>query len=121
MPHKDKKLTESFNKFKQALKYEKKIHDNPVYFAGIVKCFETCLEYAWKFMKREATEQGFEVYSPREAIKLAGKIKLIDDVEKWLNFLEDRNLSVHDYLGISDEDYLKLIKDFNKEMTKLVK
>ena len=115
----DKKLQESIQKLTQALKHEKKIHDDPVYFAGITKCFETCLEYAWKFMKREVTQQGYEAYSPREAIKLAGKIQLIENVEKWLNFLEDRNLSVHDYLDIPEKTYLELIKDFFKEVKKL--
>lgn len=115
----DKKLAESIQKLAQSLKHQDKIHDDPVYFAGITKCFETCLEYAWKFMKREVVKQGYEAYSPREAIKLAGKIQLIEDVEKWLNFLEDRNLSVHDYLDIPEQDYINLIKDFFKEVKKL--
>jgi uncharacterized protein with HEPN domain len=40
-------------------------------------------------------------------------------VQKWLDFLEDRNLAVHDYLGISDEDYIKMIKEFLIEVKKL--
>ncbi len=119
MPTKDKKLIESIQKLEQALKHEKKIHDDPIYFAGISKCFEVCLEYAWKYMKREATAQGYEAYSPKESIKLGGKIKLIDNVELWLDFLEDRNLAVHDYLGISEKDYLTLIKSFLKEVKRL--
>lgn len=46
-------------------------------------------------------------------------VELIDNVELWLDFLEDRNLAVHDYLGIMDEDYLKSIKKFMSEVKKL--
>ena len=73
---------------------------------------------AWK---RKAVNEGLEVFSPKEAIKIAGKLKLIDDVEKWLNFLSDRNLAVHGYLGIKDEDYLKTIQEFLTEVKKLIK
>lgn len=61
-----------------------------------------------------------EVYSPKEIIKVTGRLKFIDDVERWLGFLKDRNLAVHDYVGVSDEDYLKTIKAFHKEVKKLV-
>ena len=116
----DPKLKESIQKLQKALKHENKIHDDPVYLAGIIKCFEVSIEYSWKLMKRETTKQGYEVYSPREAIKLAGKTKIIDDVELWLNFLEDRNLSVHDYLGIPEKEYLELIKRYLIEAKKLI-
>ncbi|MBF0106796.1 MAG: nucleotidyltransferase substrate binding protein [Deltaproteobacteria bacterium] len=117
----DSKLEESLKKLEAALKNEKLLFDDDVYFAGVIKYFEVALEYAWKFMKHEVNKQGFEAYSPRESIKLAGQIKLIDDVEKWLDFLEDRNLSVHDYLGVPETEYLELIRDFVLHAKRLVR
>lgn len=113
------KLQESIEALDHALGFLDKAQKDEFYFSGISKSFEVCLEYAWKYLKRRGMDEGFEVYSPKEAIKLAGRLKWIDDVEKWLNFLEDRNLAVHDYLGIADKDYLKTIQEFLVEVKKL--
>ena len=115
-----KKLTESFRHLMEALKYEKKAQTSPFFAAGIAKCFENCFEHAWKYLKQTVNEQGMEVYSPREAVKEAARLGLIEDLELWLGFIEDRNLSVHNYLGVSDEDYLQTIRDFSTEVKKLL-
>lgn len=117
----DKKFIESVEALEHALTFLKKSEKDPFYFSGISKSFEVCIEYAWKYMKREAQENGLEVYGPKEAIKYAGRMGLIDDVDKWLKFLKDRNLAVHDYLGLADEDYVKTIQEFLPEVKKLIK
>lgn len=114
-----KKLKKAIVDLEHALGFEKKGSKDPFYFAGIAKCFEICLEYAWKYFKKSAVQEGFDAYSPKESIKLAGRMGLIDNVELWLKFLEDRNKAVHDYIGVSDDDYLKTIKDFLKEVKKI--
>ncbi len=65
-------------------------------------------------------EEGLEVLSPKEAIKLAARLHIIDDAEKWLDYLQDRNLAVHDYLGVSDEQYVETIREFLKNVKKLL-
>lgn len=115
------KFKESIKALEHALSFIEKINEDRFYFSGISKSFEVCIEYAWKYLKRRATEEGLEVYSPKEAIKIGGRLGLIDDVEKWLNFLTDRNLAVHDYLGIPDEDYVETIQDFLIEAKKIIK
>jgi nucleotidyltransferase substrate binding protein (TIGR01987 family) len=100
--------------------FTKKAKQDGFYYAGISKSFEICLEYAWKYLKRCAINEGLEVYSPKDAIKAAGQLKIIDNVEKWLEFIEDRNLAVHDYLGISQDEYLKTIKGFLSEAQKII-
>ena len=30
----------------------------------------------------------------------------------WLNFMDQRNISVHDYLGIPEKDFVKRVKSF---------
>lgn len=116
----ESKLAESVKALEHALTFTEKAEVDDFYYAGISKSYETCLEHAWKYFKNKAVDEGLEVYSPKEAIKCAGRLGLIDDVEKWLDFLEDRNLAVHDYLGISKEDYLKTIRSFLVEVKKLI-
>lgn len=114
------KFKGSVKELERALTFQNKAVEDPFYFAGIAKSFEICLEYAWKELKRRVIEEGLEAFSPKEAIRLAGRLGFIDNVEKWLDFLEDRNLAVHDYLGISNEDYLQTIREFLAEAKKII-
>lgn len=113
------KFKKSVTALEHALSFREKGKLDPFYFAGISKSFEICLEYAWKELKQRVIDEGLEPFSPKETIKLAGRLGFIDNVEKWLDFLEDRNLAVHDYLGISDDDYLKTIQEFLIEAKKI--
>ena len=115
-----KKLKESVEALEHALSFLPKAKKDPFFSSGISKSFEVCLEYAWKYLKRRCLDEGVDVYSPKEALKVAGRLNLIDDVEQWMGFLKDRNLAVHDYLGLSDEEYLKTIRAFLGEVKKLV-
>jgi nucleotidyltransferase substrate binding protein (TIGR01987 family) len=117
----DEKLNQSLEALRHALEFVDKAKKDDFYYAGICKTFETCLEYAWKTLKRRATEEGLEVFSPKEAIKIGGRMGFIDDVDVWLDFLKDRNLAVHDYLGISNEEYLETIQKFFAEAQRLLK
>lgn len=113
------KLDESVKSLEHALSFLPKAKKEPFFYSGISKNFEVCLEYAWKYLKRKCIDEGVDVYSPKETLRTAGRLKFIDDVEKWFGFLKDRNLAVHDYMGISDEDYLKTIKEFLVEVKRL--
>ncbi len=92
-----------------------------ILYAGIAKCFEVCLEYAWKGMKLKIEDQGLEAYSPKEIVKVAGQIGLVDNVPRWIDFINIRNFAVHDYLGITPQEYLNTIGDFLPEVRKLKK
>ena len=114
------KLKEVAAALEHALSFERMIEQDEFYAGGIAKAFEVALEYAWKYLKHRVNSEHLEAYSPREAIKLAGSIMLIDDPEFWLRCLDARNLAVHDYIGISRKDYLRLIKRFLEELKRLI-
>jgi len=114
------RLVKAIEALDHALSFKGKAQHDSFYAAGLAKSFETCFGYAWKFLKQEVTEHGMEAHSPRDAIKTAGRIGLLDDVEAWLGFLEDRNLSVHDYLGVDDQGYLDTINAFRVSVGKLI-
>jgi nucleotidyltransferase substrate binding protein (TIGR01987 family) len=115
----DNKLLESSELFSQALAAWREAPVDRLAFAGASKCFEVSFEYAWKWFKRQADDAGLEVYGPRDSIKAAAQLGLIQDVERWDRFLHARNLSVHDYLGISDADFLSAMTDFERALAEL--
>jgi len=120
-PKEDPKLATSIVHLEEALHFLDKAKKNPVYSAAISKTYEICLEYAWKYLKKKIVGEGLETYSPKETIKHAGRLGFVDDVEKWLGYLQDRNLAVHDYLGIDNADYVKTIQSFLMDVKKLIK
>lgn len=115
----DNKLVESSELFSQALAALRKAPTDRLAFAGASKCFEVAFEYAWKWFKRQADDAGFEVYGPRDSMKAAAQLGLIQDIQRWESFLHARNLSVHDYLGISDAEFLEAMSDFDRALAEL--
>lgn len=116
----DNKLADSSDIFAQALAALRRSPTDRLSFAGASKCFEVAFEYAWKWFKRQADDAGFEVYGPRDSIKAAAQLGLIQDIQRWERFLHARNLSVHDYLGISDADFLNVMGDFERALKELI-
>ena len=114
------KFTAAVEALEHALSFEGKIGKDEFYFSGIAKSFEVAFEYGWKYLKVAVEESGLGAPSPRDAIKQAAKISLLDDPELWLECLRVRNVAVHDYLGISREAYLKLIHAYFRSAKKLL-
>lgn len=88
--------------------------------AALAKTFESMFEYVWKLLKREADQAGLEAYSPRDALRFAAQLKMIDDLELWNQFLNARNLSVHDYVSMDDATILQVVNQFRDEVNRLM-
>ncbi len=112
----NKKLDEALSLLKLSLAELQNDLSSKVNFAAVAKAYEVSFEYTWKSFKREADNAGMEVYSPRDSLKAAAQLGLIEDLELWDKFLTARNLSVHDYVGLSDEKFLSLVKAFLQEV-----
>jgi len=65
--------------------------------AGAIQFFEITFELSWKLMKDYLEYLGYSVKSPRETIKTAFSIGIIENAEVWLKALMDRNLTTHTY------------------------
>ena len=105
----------SFLLLQQALEIK-----NPSIFekGGIIQFFETTYELSWKLMKDYLEFLGYDVNSPRNSIKQAFSINLIDNGSLWLDALMDRNLTVHTY----DEEMASNVCDkINNEYYALLK
>lgn len=87
---------------------------------AVIKRFKTLFEYVWKLLKWAAEYQGVEAPGPRPAIQEAVRFGWIDDPEFWVDVLDARNGSVHDYFGIEVSAYLSLIHRFADDVTRVV-
>jgi nucleotidyltransferase substrate binding protein (TIGR01987 family) len=116
----DAKLSRAFSLLESAIEQCTTDRGNQLLHAALAKAFETTFEYLWKALKREADQAGLETYSPRDALKAAAQLKLIDDLELWNQFLNARNLSVHDYVGMEDEEMIGLVRQFRDRLRSLL-
>jgi nucleotidyltransferase substrate binding protein (TIGR01987 family) len=98
---KDLRWRQRFENFERSYlllkKYSQKEINNELERAGVIQFFEMTFELAWKVLKDYLESQGFIVKSPRESIKQAFQIDIIDDGHIWLDALDKRNLTTHTY------------------------
>jgi nucleotidyltransferase substrate binding protein (TIGR01987 family) len=77
--------------------------------AGMIQFFEISFELAWNTMKDFMEGQGIiELRTPRDTIKKAYEIGLIQDGHQWLETLQNRNLTSHTY---DEETAEKVVKE----------
>ncbi|MBI4237104.1 MAG: nucleotidyltransferase substrate binding protein [Deltaproteobacteria bacterium] len=79
-------------------------------FLTVTKAFEVLIEYEWRELKALVEDQGLDAPSPKMALKQAARLKLVTDLESWLDCIDARNNSVHDYFGISEQEYVELAR-----------
>ncbi len=94
---------------------------------GLIQRFEYTHELAWKVMKDYAEYQGYtDVKGSRDAFRKAFEMGLIGD-KRWMESIEDRNLTSHNYDDEVAEDiyesivgvYYPLFMDFAEKMLPL--
>lgn len=108
-----KKLSRAVGNLKAALD-QYSTQSSELNFLTVAKAFETALEYAWRELKRQVDDLGLEALAPKVAVKEAAKLHLISNPELWLECIDARNDSVHDYFGISNAEYADLAREFLK-------
>ena len=86
-----------------------------------IQAFEFCYELGWKWLKAELEAQGLNAVSPREVFRLSGQVGLIDSVELWISFLQQRNLTSHTYQEATANKVYKFVKaSFAPEIKRLI-
>ena len=103
-------LLNATERLKEALKQE----ENDIVIDCVLHRFEFTFELAWKTMKDCLEEQGIvgKIGSPREIIKEAFSVGLIDNGEVWIDMMLSRNELSHLY----DEETSRKIYDNIKEI-----
>jgi len=103
---------ENFEKsYKLMEKYSKEEIKTELEKAGMIQFFEMTFELAWKVLKDYLESEEFMVKSPRETIKQAFQIGLIDNGHIWIDALSNRNLTTHTYDEALADNMVKEIKE----------
>ena len=93
-----KQRFENFDKsYKLLKKYSNQEITTELERAVIIQFFEMTFELAWKVLKDYLESEGYMVKSPRETVKQAFQIGLIDNGHIWIDALSNRNLTTHTY------------------------
>ncbi|WP_200086690.1 HI0074 family nucleotidyltransferase substrate-binding subunit [Salicibibacter cibi] len=77
--------------------------------AGLIQLFEVTFELAWKVFKDYLEAEGYIMKSPRQTIKQAFQMGIIEDGHTWIDALSDRNLT-----GLIDRDFFYIRKALEK-------
>lgn len=65
--------------------------------AGLIQSFEFTFELSWKTLKDYLVDGGYELRTPREVIKQAFQVGIIEDGHCWIEMLTKRNELTHTY------------------------
>ena len=88
---------------------------------GAAQAFEFCYELAWKMMKRVLQSKGIDVVAPKDVIRQAALVKIVDDPEVWFDFHEKRNLTSHTYEQENLIAIVEVFDLFSTEFDKVIK
>jgi nucleotidyltransferase substrate binding protein (TIGR01987 family) len=89
--------------------------------AAAIQAFEICFELSWKYLQAKLAEEGLEANSPRAVFRTSGQAGLIDNVEAWIEFTMQRNLTVHTYQKqLADEIYASIRESFYPAVQKII-
>jgi nucleotidyltransferase substrate binding protein (TIGR01987 family) len=71
--------------------------DRPLAVDGTIQRVEFTFELFWKTVRRLLAQQGVETNSPKAVLQHAYRLGWLDDEQRWLKLLEDRDLTSHTY------------------------
>ncbi len=87
---------------------------------AVIQRFEFTFELAWKLMQHIAQSESLETYGPKNSIREAAKLGLINNPEVWFKLLKSRNLTTHTYNEDTAEEVYQDAKKFLPEVVKLI-
>jgi nucleotidyltransferase substrate binding protein (TIGR01987 family) len=93
--------------------------------AGVIQNFEFTYELCWKFMRRwleiNLGSTYVEGVARRQLFRLSAENKLIDDVDRWMEYHDARNETSHTYDEDTAEDVFSTAREFPADAEKLLK
>ena len=77
--------------------------------SGVIQRFEMLIELSWKLLNDYLKDQGFtNMDTPKDVMRQAYAAKIIQNTETWLQALDQRNSTSHNY----DEQLLEATISF---------
>ena len=80
---------------------------------GVIQQFEVALELAWKVLKDYLADQKYDIspLSPKNVIKIGFQSGVLQNGEKWMKMLDDRNMFAHAYTPQHFEKAMHVFKE----------
>lgn len=121
---KEVRWKQRFENFDKSYKLLKKYSDVPIVTelekAGIIQFFEMTFELGCKVLKDYLESEGYMVKSPRETIKQAFQVGIIENGHIWIDALSNRNLTTHTYdEELANKMTQEIIKLYLPELEKM--
>jgi len=113
-------LIENLKKANQRLKEVISLEPTRVHKDAAIQRFEFTFELSWKTIQAYIRDQGLDCKSPKNCFREAGRLGIIDNVEKWFEFLNNRNLITHTYNEKMADKIYDQARKFPKEVEKLL-
>lgn len=64
---------------------------------ALTQSFEIVFELGWKVLKDYLKTKGIDVFTPRDTIKEAFGAEILLNAQVWIDMIQDRNASSHEY------------------------
>lgn len=103
------KLNDAFLKLKEGVHQAKDELEKD----GVIQRFEFTFEMAWKSLKIVLFKEGIDARTPKQCLKEAFRLVLIEEEKAFLDMLEDRNKMSHIYnQEEADKIFQRIKKDY---------
>lgn len=113
-------ISEDLNKALRRLEEALALPKTEINRDATIQRFEFTFELTWKLLKATNEVLGTPCYSPRDCIRSAARNGVLDNPEKWLEYLTGRNLVSHTYDEALAEEVYALVKNFPPDCRKLL-
>jgi nucleotidyltransferase substrate binding protein (TIGR01987 family) len=107
----NRKLLDSLSNLQNALEnLERAVtipKDRELVAEGTIHRFEITIELFWKTLQRAVRYEGSRADSSRASLREAFRMGWLHDEQVWLDMLDSRNTTSHEYLaeGLADNNY----------------
>ncbi|CAH1756392.1 10391_t:CDS:2 [Entrophospora sp. SA101] len=89
--------------------------------AGTIQTFEVSYELAYKTCRKILSLRGTHVYTAKEVFRITGLEGLIPNTEPWFDYVDKRNITVHEYYEKIMEEVYPILPQFLKNLDLLIK
>lgn len=86
-----------FKIFSDAVNAYNKNNSDVLTHMALIQSFEVCFELSWKVLKDYLKVKGLNVYLPKDVIKDAFANEVITNGQVWIDMLDARNSTSHEY------------------------
>lgn len=113
--------------FKHLINLKKEIRDGlkksrtNLVRAALIKLFELAYDQGWKTLQKVLMEfYSINTIGSRDTFREAAKANLIDDCERWLDFIKDRSRTIYTYNHSIADQIIDNLEDFITELEILI-